>query len=250
MNEPTSKTLKFNIKCDYRVVILALIAAIIVMLLIWKPWSAASTSDRTVEVTGQSTISAKPDEFTFYPTYEFKNANQKAALEQMVVKSEELVAGLKKVGVAEKDIKVNSDSWSYPTSKLDGNEANTYTLRLTITTNSSELTQKVQDYLVSTTPSGIISPQSTFSEAKRKEIESQGRDEASKDARKKADQSAKNLGFKVASVKTVNDGAGFGTPYSMNERMVALDSASGTSLAVQPGENELSYSVTVTYYIK
>jgi len=82
-------------------------------------------------------------------------------------------------------------------------------------------------------------------------LENQARDEATKDARAKADQSAKNLGFKVAAVKAVNDGSGFGGyPYptiDYAEGLKADDSRS--SLTIQPGENDLSYTVTVTYFI-
>lgn len=251
MNEPTR--LKLNLGLDYRFVSLALLAIIVAMLAVWRPWSAtAGSNGRTIEVTGQSTVSARPDEFVFYPSYEFSNGDKAAALEQMAAKSTEITAGLKKLGVADNDIKTNSDSWSYPaTLKSGGGSTATYTLRLTVTTRTDELTQKVQDYLVSTAPTGSISPQATFSESKLKEVEAKGRDEAGKDARAKAEQSAKNLGFKVASVKSVSDSAGFGSAYPLMERAVAPDSSSSSdSLAVQPGENKITYSVTVVYYIK
>lgn len=242
---------KLSLSFDYRIIVILLVAVIVAMLAMWRPWStAAGASDRTIEVTGTATVSERPDEFVFYPTYEFDNADKAAALEQMTTKSNEVVAGLKKLGVADKNIKTNSDSWSYPTTKIDGETTTTYTLRLTITAGSDELAQKVQDYLVSTVPSGTISPQATFSEAKLKEVESKGRDEASKDARAKAEQSAKNLGFKVASVKSVSDGSGFGGVYPLMERDAMTDSATSSSLSIQPGENELTYTVTVVYYIR
>jgi uncharacterized protein len=239
---------KLNFNLDYRLIIGLLLVVIAVMLFVWKPWQSDKVTDRTIEVTGTSTISARPDEFVFYPTYEFENEDKDAALKQLSAKSAEIVAGLKERGVADKDIKVNSDSWSYPVYERIGSTA-TYTLRLTVTVGSQALAQKVQDYLVSTTPSGTISPQANFSESKRKVVEAEGRDKATKDARQKAEQSAKNLGFKLASVKTVNDGSGFGGVVPLyGKEMTARDSSA--SLPVQPGENELTYTVTVTYYIK
>lgn len=247
----TRQKLQFSL--DYRWVALALLAVIVAMLAMWRPWSATKAGDRTIDVTGTATISARPDEFVFYPTYEFNNADKTAALEQMTAKSNEVVAGLKNLGVEDKNIKTNADSWSHPTTLRGGagNEGTTYTLRLTVTTNSEELTQKVQDYLLSTGPTGGISPQATFSDVKRKELEGKARDAAIKDARSKAEQSAKNLGFKLADVKTVNDGAGFGTYPLYNDLIAeARDSIASASLPIQPGENELNYSVTVTYYIR
>ena len=251
MSEP-SPAQKLNLSLDYRWISLGLAAVVVAMLFVWKPWTAKAT-DRTIDVTGTATVSATPDEFVFYPTYEFTNADKTKALEQMTSKSEEVVSGLKKLGVDDKDIKTNSDSWSYPLMKLeDGSQRSTYTLRLTVTTNEEKLTQKVQDYLVSTTPTGTISPQATFSEKKRKEVENQGRLEASKDARKKAEESAQNLGFKIAAVKTVNDGSGYGGVFPTDSRAVTMEASDSfsSSLIVQPGENDLTYTVTVTYYIK
>lgn len=249
MTDSSKGVQKMSVNVDYRWISLALLAIIVVLFFLWKPWSSKIT-DRTVEVTGQATVSARPDEFTFYPAYEFRNASKETALTQMTTKSDEVVAGLKKLGVADKNIKTNSDSWSYPI-YLDGKDTMpTYTLRLTVVTNDEKLTQKVQDYLVSTVPTGSISPIATFSETKLKEVEQSGRNEATKDARAKAEQSAKNLGFKLSAVKTVTDGSGFGA-YPTSERFIAQDTVSSkASLSVQAGENALSYTVTVTYYIK
>jgi uncharacterized protein YggE len=224
------------------------------MLFVWKPWRVTTGSkDRTVQVSGQSTVKATPDEFVFSPTYDFTNTDKQAALSDLTAKSNEVVAKLKSLGVADNKIKTNADSWSYPVYGNGTAQAPTYTLRLTVTAGTKELAQKVQDYLVTTTPSGVISPQATFSEAKRKTLESQARDAATKDARSKADQSAKNLGFKISGVKTVEDGTGFGGGiYPMSAQGTSADAKAlvAPSLTVQPGENDLSYTVTVVYFIK
>ena len=251
MPESSSKNLKLSLALDYRWVVLFLLAIIVAMLLMWKPWQDSKATDRTIDVTGKATVSARPDEFVFYPTYDFKNSNKDAALKQLTAKSAEVVAGLKKLGVADKDIKVNSDSWSYPVYDLrEGGQASTYTLRLTVASGTEELTQKVQDYLVSTTPTGSISPQAVFSDGLLKEVEADGRDQATKDAREKAEQSARNLGFRLAKVKAVKDGSGFSDLYLYGAAKAMEDSASRSSIPIQPGENELTYTVTVTYYIK
>jgi uncharacterized protein YggE len=92
-----------------------------------------------------------------------------------------------------------------------------------------------------------------FSNAMQKTLESKARDDAAKEARAKAEQSAQNLGFKVGKVKSISDGAGFnGSIMPMNASAasgtMSMDKAT-TSLAVHPGQNDLNYSVTVTYYI-
>jgi len=95
--------------------------------MVWRPWSSTSASDRTVSVTGTSTLKAEPDQFVFYPSYEFNNADKSAALKEMTAKSDQIVAGLKALGVADKDIKTNSngyDGQNYYPEKI--NDTSTY----------------------------------------------------------------------------------------------------------------------------
>ncbi|MGH7196410.1 MAG: SIMPL domain-containing protein [Candidatus Saccharimonadales bacterium] len=237
---------KLNLSLDYRLITIILLVVIAGMLVLWRPWEDSRAKDRTVEVTGQTTIKAVPDEFVFTPTYQFKNANKDAALSELAQKSEQVVAKLKELGVADNKIKTNSDGYDYPAYR-EGNNIPTYTLRLTVTIENKELAQKVQDYLLTTSPTGAVSPQANFSDKKRKELEDKARDDASKDARAKAEQSAKNLGFSLGAVKSVNDGAGFGI-YAGRGADTAEETAQ--KLTIQPGENELTYTVTVTYFVK
>lgn len=248
----SNKTL-VNFSLDYRWIIGFLIVVIGVMLLIWKPWNAQIDANaRTVQVSGDAKVTATPDEYVFYPNYEFKNADRNAALAELSKKSDEIVGKLKELGVPDSKIKTNSDGYDYPIWRGEDDASTpTYTLRLTVTVSDGDLAQKVQDYLVSTTPTGAVSPQAQFSDKKRKELERQARDEATKEAREKAEQSAKNLGFRLGAVKSVNDGTGFGIAYPTMERgSTAQDLAAPDKLQLQPGENELNYSVTVEYFLK
>lgn len=235
-----------------RIVSAVLLLTVVGMLLAWQPWTADAQDDnRTISVTGETKFDAEPDEFVFYPAYEFREASKEAGLEAIGSKANEVTEGLKAFGVNESRIKVNSDSYDYPSGAEPAKtpDGPNYTLRLTITINSRETAQKVQDYLLSTNPVGQISPQASFSDAKRKELEGRARDEATKDARAKAEQSAKNLGFAVGKVKSISDGATDGIIYPLMQD-ARNGSAEARSLPVQPGENEFRYSVTVTYYIR
>lgn len=234
----------------------ALVLSLVAVTVLAVKLNSGSGDTRTVTVTGDASLKATPDEYVFYPSYNFTNPDKDAALKELTAKSEEVTAGLKKAGVADSAIKTNSDGYDTPVyleSQPIRKENATYTLQVTVTVDNKDLAQKVQDYLVSTSPTGGVSPQANFSDKKRKQLESQARDEATKDARSKADQQAKNLGFKVGKVQSVEDGNGFGgvRPFSTRgaEPAIAEDS-SATQLTVQPGENELNYSVTVVYTIR
>lgn len=241
-----------TIRFDYRWVVAVLLVVIVVMIALWRPWEPRYDAQaRTIEASGQATVKAVPDEYAFYPSYSFKNADKATALADATKKSEEVVAGLKKTGVTDTAIKASVNGYQ-DGMYTSGNGTNdyVYTLSLTVTITDKNLSQKAQDYLVSTSPEGGVSPQPTFSDATRKTLESTARDKASKDARSKADQLAKNLGGKVGDIKTITDGVGFGgvTP------MYAMDTAAGktmpSSLTLQPGENDLIYTVSVIYYLR
>lgn len=247
---------------DYRWVIGALVAIIIVMFALWRPWEfQPDANNRTVNVTGEAKLTAVPDEFVFYPSYEFRGSDKDAAIKALSAKSDTIVKKLKELGVPENKIKTNSSGYDLPiyddsvmemapSSGRPAPTTPTYTLSLTVTVDNKDLAQKVQDYLVTTSPTGSISPQANFSEKKRKELESRARDEATKEARAKAEQSAKNLGFRIVGVKSVDDGAGFGDVYPALREGMAADIAQSSKLRVQPGENELTYQVRVVYYLK
>lgn len=243
-----------SLTLDYRIITGALLLIIVAMILLWRPWQPGHGADaRTVSVTGEAKITAAPDEYVFYPVYEFTNADRDVALGELSRKSDEVVGGLKELGVTDNSIRTSSDSYDYYMYDK-GDSVPTYSLRLTVRVNDKELADKVQSYLAGTTPSGAVSPQYGFSDAKRKELESQARDEATKDARSKAEQSAKNLGFSVGKVKTVTDGMNFGGEVYPTFRggvgMAEDAMSSPSSLGLQPGENDLTYQVSVVYFVK
>lgn len=252
------KNNKSSVSLDLRLLCMVLAAVIIVMLLLWKPWEARISADsRTVKVTGETTLKAEPDEYVFYPNYQFKAADKATALDQANKKNEELVAKLKGLGVDSSKIKTNTNGYEdtkyLPSGQPTEDPSYVYTLVVTVTVGNKDLAQKIQDYLDTTSPIGSVSPQATFSSAKRKQLESQARDAATEDARTKAEQNAKNLGFKVGAVKEVSDGQGFDVmPLTSGRGEIALDSrmAVSASPSLQPGENEINYSVTVTYFVK
>jgi uncharacterized protein YggE len=196
---PQKPNKKLHLSLDLRLVTVLLLAVIVIMLFLWKPWQESKTSNRTISITGEASLSAEPDEYVFSPSYEFSDTNKEAALVAMNKKAAELTTSLKSLCVSDSKIKNNAGSYgrgSYlPTEKT--NSSSTYTLSFNVVLSNKELAQKVQDYLITTKPTGTISPYTQFSKDKSKQLESRARDEATKDARSKAEQSANNLGFKI-----------------------------------------------------
>jgi uncharacterized protein YggE len=248
-----SHKIKLNIKLDLRWIALFLLAVIIAMLAVWQPWVSNNYDEnRIVSVIGEATISAEPDEYVFYPSYEFQNADRQIAIDDSSAKSTEIVVKLKELGVADSKIKTSVSGYQdYYYSETDG--LYYYTLSITVKISDLTLAQSVQDYLITTGPQGNVSPVADFSDDKQNTLESQARDEATKDARAQADQIAANLGFKLGKVKSVTDGSGFGgiePMYASDGVKSSIGVDAVASNTIQPGENELTYSVTVVYYLK
>lgn len=248
-------SVRISFSVNFKWIALALLLALLTCLMLWRPWQGAGISDeREVTVTGSATVKATPDSFVFYPTYEFKNADKDQALQEVGAKQETVVKGLKTIGVADRDIKTDTGGYRNNFYQNDSKEY-VYTLTLQVITSDKTKAQKIQDTLVATGPSGQVSPQAQFSPAKQKELESKARIEASADARKKADQMASNIGFRVGKVKSIQDGSlyGGGPIMAMEGDAMAKSVAptsSQTSLSIHPGENELPYTIQVTYYIR
>lgn len=249
----TSNQISINKSLIYKIIVAGLLVVIAIMLGLWHPWSSSADEGRTVSVSGEAKLKAAPDQYVFNPIYEFKNEDKAKALAEQTDKNNQIIAKLKELGVKDSDIKNNASGYSDSYSVEPASpEQTTYSLSLTITVSDKDLATKVQDYLVSTNPEGQVTPQASFSETKRKELENQARDTATKDARAKAEQIAKNTGAKLGKVKSIQDGGGFGQPITAlyEDSVASSSSATKQSMQIQPGENELNYTVSVSYYLK
>lgn len=232
--------------------LLIALAIIACMLVAWKPWQpAAKDGARNISVTGEAEITAEPDEYVFNPNYEFKNADKKAALADATARTNEIVSKLKSLGIADSKIKTGTSGYN----DYYNDSQNTYYASLSVTAQNKVLAQKVQDYLLTTSPTGAVTPQADFSPQKRKQLTDDARNKATKDARAKAEQSARNLDFKLGKVKNFSDNPdnNFEDRYLIAEGANSASSADGAkaqSSPIQQGENKLTYQVKVTYYLR
>lgn len=294
--EQTPKNSKFKaVTLNYKVLSIVLAALLLLTIIFARPWQRPiAANSRTIQVTGTATVKDTPDQYVFYPSYTSKNTDTQAALSELAKKSDELVAKLKSLGVSDENIKTNASTVNgkymitamYP----DPSGSTTNTLQLTVTVNNKEQAQKVQDYLLTTSPTAAVSPTPLFSDAKQKQLQNQARDTAAKDAQNQAQQMAKNLGFKLGPVKTVEDalpgiGGGRAMPMALSAGApeagtvvagsadtvttqalpaggtISVSSGGATTasgptviktsgLAVMPGQDEVVYSVNVTYFVR
>lgn len=232
---------------DLRYVCLVLVALFVGTVVLWKPWQP--TISRTVQVSGEATQKAEPDQFLFTPMYQKKGSDRAAIQTELVAKVNEVIAKLKELGVAESDITLASATydnyWNDGAQEVTSNS-------LTVTITNKELSQKVQDYLLTTAPEGQVSAIPSFSNEKRKEVEASARTLALADAKKKAETTVSELGAKLGKVVSIEDQqGGLVFPYyGAGVAETLSDSATRSSLPVLPGKQDVSYTVRVTYEIR
>jgi uncharacterized protein len=237
-----------KISLDLRFVVLVLLALMTAMLVVWKPWTG--TAKRTIDITGEAVSKAEPDQYQFNPQYQKKGTDRAAIQQELTGQINTVITKLEELGVAESDITLQSSTYDNyyndGTSEVTSNS-------LTVTVTDKALSQKVQDYLLTTTPTGQITPYPTFSNAKRREVEKVSRVDAIADAKSKAKQTAGELGLKVGKVVAVSDPQN-GVMMPMYAKGYAADTlSSGTresSLPILPGKQDVNYSVQVTFELK
>lgn len=249
-DEKQKATHRVRLSLDLRWVVVFLVGIIACIVLLWHPWSGTHhVSDRTIHVSGETTIEAEADEFSFSPSYLFTGDKQQDLIAQADAKKSEVIKKLVSLGVEEKRIKVDTygyDTGPYATTDNIGKVS--YTLSISFSVASKEIASAVEDYIQSSDATGTLTAMPQFSKAKATELQNSARTEAMKDARKKAEQSARELGFDLGDVKKVDDGQFPVYPGVYYDTKAAVSSEAGGG--VYPGLNEYTYTVTVEYYIK
>lgn len=215
----------------------------------WSPWAPVK---RTVTVTGESTITAKPDEFIFNPYFTASAKDRTQANTSVRKTGDQVVAKLQELGVAEEDIKTDISAYDFSTlpegdkdAKYEANYA------LTITLDNEELAQKVFDYLVTTKALGSISPQVGFSDNTRANLKSEARKQAVGNAQGQADEIASELGQKITGATSVEEVSGFDVmPLYGGAEARTTDLSISQSSDLLPGQQDLTFSVKVVFGLR
>lgn len=248
MNWPT-------LRWDFKWLLVAiLVIANLATLILWKPWQS---SDHTITVTGEGIITAAPDEFSFYPSYEAAGASSTEAIAKVSAVGNEVVAKLKELGVDQANLTTNVSTSQKPEPYLEGAPQSADELiasySITATVHDEALAKKVLDYLATTQVVYGVSPSSTFKDDTRSRLELEVRQKALENARQKAEQTAAELGLKLGKVVSVSDLNQYGGPILLRgggatSSQVAEDTAVTPDLEI--GSQKLNFSITVEYQLR
>jgi hypothetical protein len=247
-----------SIKLNAWIVCAVFILTNLITIGLWQPWVNKSVSDRTITITGSTTIEAEPDQYVFSPYYQREGTDKTTVNDKISTLSKTIIAKLKSLSVKDSAIKTDVSAYdygSYYTQTEDNNY--TSTLSLTVTLKDKNLSQKVQDYLATTEPSGSVTPNISFSTAKQKALESQAREQALKDAKSKAETGAGQVDAKLGRVIRVSDISSNSVtplPWMLDTANKSVQSSAESdaksSYSIQPGLDEYSFSIDVVYELR
>ena len=246
-------TINVSSKQVFQTVQGVLLIAIFGLLLWSQPWdNSTSKETRKITVTGDATIEATPDEYTFSPYFESKGTDKTELKGELTDMANEAITKLKELGVQEDDIKLDLSSFDQWYWAKDEEGVATASLQIKVT--DKELAQKVQDYFLSTDAKGQSTPQASFSEDKQDELDTEATNKATEDAKRKAELQANQLGAKLGKVLEAKAASDSVFPIAYDSGVATME-ASGSestrsSLPVLVGQNEYTQSITITYELQ
>lgn len=210
--------------------------------------SVTTTKNATFDVTGTGKASVKPDIATVQAGVSSSGPTTAIVQEQMNISINKISAAIKNLGIDPKDIQTSNYNvnpvYDYTLGqKITGYSANT---NLTIKVRDINKTNQVID--VSTTNGATNVTSLGFSTEDQSGAENEARKIAVSDAKKKAENAAKIVGFTLGKIINYSEsfGGNFPRPVALSTENKTIDS--GTNL--ETGTNEINITITLSYEIR
>jgi uncharacterized protein YggE len=207
--------------------------------------AAPPVANRGITVSGTGKVTTVPDEAQISVGVETRAATAKEALDQNAAQTQRLIDALKRAGADEKEIQTQQVSL-YP-NVLEGGTVSGYVA--TNSVSAKEDVDEVGDLIEAASAAGanqISGPMLSRSDSEElyREALKKAVDDARRNARALADAAGVKLG---GVVRIVEGGAGEPIPYALSERAVAADAAGAAKAPIEPGQQEIQASVSVTF---
>lgn len=230
------------------IVVVIIVASIFGGLYIFK-----KPTGTTISVTGNSEMKASPDQVIVYVLVQTKDMSADKAKDDNAVISDNILKGLKNLGIADKDIQTENYNinpeydWTSGRQKLTGYSVSN---NLKVIVTNFDNTGKVVDMAVDN--GGLINYINfELSNDKLNEYKSQVMTKASLDAKNKAASIASGLGKRLGDLVSVSTSDYNYRPYplyAMDSGMA--ESAKTVATNIQPKDLDLTATVNVVYSLK
>ncbi len=227
-----------------------LILAILLTLLSAFAYAQDSMNENAISVTGVGTVYAEPDLATFDVGVSAFQADVVAASDEVSEKVTRLLATLRALGVAERDIRT-VDVSIFPEQNYNREGELTGTRfrvvnRLRVTVRDTEQLSTLLGRSVQAGANEVSNVRYTFADAKA--LEDRARESAMNAARDKAEQLASLAGVELGMVKRITEQDSGSQPVPQQTRMMQMEAAS--DMPVSAGQLSVSVSVGVAYGIE
>ena len=203
---------------------------------------------RQITVVGNGEARGTPDTATVQLGVQSDGSAAREALTANNTKMQALIAKLKELGVADKDMQTSNLNIS-PRYDEKGRDVVGYTVNnmLTVTIRDVSKAGELLDKVVDAGANNIWGMSFTINDPSA--LQGQARDKAIADARTRAEAMAKAAGGTIGQVISITENIGSAPPV-MYERAMAADQAGGTSAAVQTGEQAINAQVQITFELR
>jgi uncharacterized protein YggE len=207
--------------------------------------------EHTISVVGSGKVTVVPDQATIRLGVVLERKTAKAARRDAAEAMTRVVAAIRKLGIAEKDIATSAVSlnpvWDYSVSgtapRIRGYQLNNI---VTVTVRDLDVLGDVLDDGIvagATSVEGI-----TFDVADRTGAEKQAREAAVQDAKTKAETLASGVGVRITGVASMSESVS--TPIWYDRSFAAPAAAEGSDATpVLPGTTDVTISVSVAFLI-
>jgi uncharacterized protein len=206
-------------------------------------------AEHMISVSGSGKVTVIPDMATISLGVTVEGKTAKAARDAAATAMTNVVAAIRKLGIADKDITTSMVSlgpvYDYPNNGTPTIRA--YQLQNTVTVKVHDLA-KLSDVLDDSVTAGATNVNGiSFDVADRTAAEAQARAAAVKDAKAKADALAEGLGVRVVGVASISESSSTPVWYGPNYASDAAGSKAETP--VLPGSTDVTITVQVSFLI-
>lgn len=202
-------------------------------------------------VSGEGEATAVPDTAQFSIGITKTASTVQKAQEDANEVINQITKDLKNLGVDEKNIKTTNYSVNpnYEYSPIGKNTTNGYTVNadLTVKIKPIEIANQAIDVSTKNGANLVGSLTFTLEDEKREELEEQARKEAIEKARKKAKSITSAAGVKLGKVVNVQENSDRPFPYLETRAMGNAEKVDTAQTDIQPGENTVRVTVTLSY---
>lgn len=225
--------------------------------------SVTSSNSLPFMVTGEGKIEAVPDSATVRLGVAARGATAEAAKNALNTSINKVIAEVKALGVDEKNIKTENFN-VYPeygdsiapsggTTPATGNTITGYSANTNISvmvdgTEPVSLANKIVD--VGTKEGANLVGGIDFQVKDKTEAMNKAREMAVADAKRKAEDAAKIAGFKLGNIINYSEGQGGNYPMPMMAKANDARAMGGQETNIQPGTNDITMTVTLSYEIR